>query len=492
MAGKIFVNYRRDDSASQALNVAQYLESTFGKNSVFIDVDRLRAGENFPAVLEDTLSRCAVMLTIIGPQWLKLDNHQTNTRRIDNPEDWVRLEIERALARKVPVIPVLIGGAQLPKKSELPASLQALTEHQVATISTNGFRHEMAGLANDLRTLLRIGNRRMSIAAAVLTCSAASMAGLFYSGAFDGKPVSLATEKCERYWDKIKDRDATDVLEAFIKECGETFHGTVATSKLKQVREAEIRRQVQEAFDAKEADRKAAQQAEDERKQSAIAAEEKQKTELAARAAEAERKAAEVAKAREAAIAEEKQKAEQVARAAEAERKAEEEAKAREAAIAEEKQKAEQEARAASTVPNDPKWEQNGQELDQKMQTETQKIEAAKAAAGADLKTKMDLIDEEYLRLRELEAKAGDAQRKVDDEAQARAAAAEAKRKADEGSRAAENQGPTNGQGDTLDEILKSMAEQNRMTEQNRKQQREMQRKLIEQQNKQQKSPTIY
>ena len=70
MAGKIFINYRRDDSDAEALNVAQYLENTFGKSNIFIDIDRLRAGQKFARVLEDKLGQCKVMLAIIGPNWL--------------------------------------------------------------------------------------------------------------------------------------------------------------------------------------------------------------------------------------------------------------------------------------------------------------------------------------------------------------------------------------------------------------------------------------
>ena len=64
---KIFINYRRDDRASIALNIAQYLERVFGADSIFLDIDRLRAGEQFPLVLEKRLSECRVMLAIIGP-----------------------------------------------------------------------------------------------------------------------------------------------------------------------------------------------------------------------------------------------------------------------------------------------------------------------------------------------------------------------------------------------------------------------------------------
>jgi hypothetical protein len=104
MAGKIFINYRRDDSASHALAVARYL----GKRNIFIDIHRLQPGLKFKTVLEDKLRQCKVMLAIIGPNWVDARDEKTGNRRIDDPEDWVRVEIERALARKIPAIPVLV------------------------------------------------------------------------------------------------------------------------------------------------------------------------------------------------------------------------------------------------------------------------------------------------------------------------------------------------------------------------------------------------
>jgi formylglycine-generating enzyme required for sulfatase activity len=151
MAGKIFINYRRDDSASHALAVAGYLENTFGKRNVFID-DRMQKGQDFEAVLKNKIRQCKVMIAIIGPNWV--DACDGGSRRIDNPEDWVRLEIEWALARKIFVIPVLVAGATLPSKSDLPQSLQPLLKHHGATVTTNGFRDGMAGLARDVADLM--------------------------------------------------------------------------------------------------------------------------------------------------------------------------------------------------------------------------------------------------------------------------------------------------------------------------------------------------
>ncbi|MEQ1696277.1 MAG: TIR domain-containing protein [Hyphomicrobiaceae bacterium] len=169
MPGKIFVNYRRDDSAAHALNVAQYLERTFGARNVFLDIDRMRAGQNFPDVLQDKLSACRVMIAVIGPSWLTLATDD-GTRRIDDPEDWVRLEIAHALKRNIAVIPILVGGATLPKKSDLPDDLKPLLQRHIATITTNGFRNEMAGLTRDIKAIPQPAPWAKLSAAAVAAC----------------------------------------------------------------------------------------------------------------------------------------------------------------------------------------------------------------------------------------------------------------------------------------------------------------------------------
>jgi len=152
MPGKIFVNYRRDDSGANALAVAQHLMRMFGESNVFLDVDRVRAGQDFVTELNDRLSDCKVMIAVIGPSWLTVTDEE-GKRRLDDPEDWVRLELADALRRKIAVIPVLVGGAAMPKKSDLPYNLRPLLQRQVATITTNGFRHEMAGLVSDIKAI---------------------------------------------------------------------------------------------------------------------------------------------------------------------------------------------------------------------------------------------------------------------------------------------------------------------------------------------------
>jgi hypothetical protein len=151
LADKIFISYRREQSAANALSIGQYLEHQFGRKNVFIDVD-MRAGAKFPQVLEERLKACKVMLALLGPGWAEARDDEGH-RRLDRQDDWVRLEIARALDRGITVIPVRINGADLPKKSSLPEDIQGLLDHQATTITNTGFRNEMAGLVRDIRRI---------------------------------------------------------------------------------------------------------------------------------------------------------------------------------------------------------------------------------------------------------------------------------------------------------------------------------------------------
>ena len=153
VARKIFISYRREDSAAHALNIAQDLERAFCGRSVFIDIDRIRPGQPFAAVLENYLAASKVMLVIIGPNWLDMRDEK-GQRRLDDAADWVRLEIGGALARRLTVIPVLVGGAKLPQKASLPEMLQPLVDQHAAIVNHATFRNDIAGLRRDVRAAL--------------------------------------------------------------------------------------------------------------------------------------------------------------------------------------------------------------------------------------------------------------------------------------------------------------------------------------------------
>jgi|SRR6478609_4918266 hypothetical protein len=105
MGQKIFISYRRQDSAASAIGIGQYLENEFGRKNVYIDID-MHAGTKFPAVIEKRLAECKVLLVLIGPEWIKAQD-ELGLPRLQKSNDWVRLEIAYALKQNLTVIPVL-------------------------------------------------------------------------------------------------------------------------------------------------------------------------------------------------------------------------------------------------------------------------------------------------------------------------------------------------------------------------------------------------
>src|SRR6476620_6767901 len=129
--GGIFISYRREDSELYAGRLRDALRSHFGANQVFRDRDSIAPGERFPRRVEWELSSCDVLLALIGPTWLTVKGG-AGRRRLDNPNDLVRVEIATVLARgdEVLIIPVLIGSTSMPAADDLPKPLAALAERQ--------------------------------------------------------------------------------------------------------------------------------------------------------------------------------------------------------------------------------------------------------------------------------------------------------------------------------------------------------------------------
>jgi TIR domain len=130
----VIVSYRRSDSRWITGRIVDRLERDLGKGDVFVDIDAIPVGMDFRDHLRSVLDRCDVLLAVIGPNWLAAD--EAGQPRIFEPADWVRVEIETALARGTPVIPVLIDRAPMPKVSELPESLHAFAFRQAADVDT--------------------------------------------------------------------------------------------------------------------------------------------------------------------------------------------------------------------------------------------------------------------------------------------------------------------------------------------------------------------
>jgi TIR domain/Bacterial SH3 domain len=159
---RIFISYRRSDSTAVTARIYQQFVARFGKANVFKDVNNIPIGKDFRAVIESELINRDLMLVIIGPNWLDTRDNQGN-RRLDNPQDFVRIEVELGL-RHVKVIPVLVNGAHMPNEAQLPLRLVQLAFLNAAVI------HDGAEFENDVETLINaIAPRRRWPWVAVLT-----------------------------------------------------------------------------------------------------------------------------------------------------------------------------------------------------------------------------------------------------------------------------------------------------------------------------------
>jgi hypothetical protein len=120
----VFLSYRRDDASAYALLLFHSLSARYGDKNVFMDIDSLVPGTDFVEAINETLERCDVLLALIGHAWLTATDDDGN-RRLENPEDFVRLEVETALTRNIPVVPLLVEGTSMPKSNQLPGELLA-------------------------------------------------------------------------------------------------------------------------------------------------------------------------------------------------------------------------------------------------------------------------------------------------------------------------------------------------------------------------------
>jgi hypothetical protein len=142
----VFISYRRTDSDYPAGWLFERLAERFGRARVFKDVDSLQPGDDFAEVITDAVSSCSALVAIIGERWLTIADER-GRRRLDDPDDFVRLEIEAALNRGVRVIPVLVDRASMPRPSDLPPGLQPLARRQAVELSPYRF---------DTSTLIRV------------------------------------------------------------------------------------------------------------------------------------------------------------------------------------------------------------------------------------------------------------------------------------------------------------------------------------------------
>jgi hypothetical protein len=149
----IILSYRRDDSAGVTGRIFDRLTQEFGTDRVFMDIDSMPAGVDFHEHLQQILADCGALLVVIGKSWRSQRKGQP--ARIMDPDDWVRIEVETALERGIPVVPLLIDGASLPSREQLPESLWPLLRRNALPVdSGRDFHAQLSRLVRDLRLQL--------------------------------------------------------------------------------------------------------------------------------------------------------------------------------------------------------------------------------------------------------------------------------------------------------------------------------------------------
>jgi hypothetical protein len=142
----IFISYRRDDTGPYARLLQVYLQESVPHAPVFVDLDSIEAGTDFTEAIRSELRSCRVLVALVGPRWLTLTDEK-GLRRLDDPDDYLRLEIRTALENRLRVIPVLVDGAKMPKQQDLPADLCNLARLNALEMCYGRYAYDSSRLA---------------------------------------------------------------------------------------------------------------------------------------------------------------------------------------------------------------------------------------------------------------------------------------------------------------------------------------------------------
>jgi hypothetical protein len=149
-----FLCYRRDDTQDAAGRLYDSLAAAYGPDNVFMDIDSLPLGVNFVAQIQQQLQDCAAALVMIGRSWTTITNHEGN-RRLDDPTDHVRVEVATALRQKIPVIPILVQNASMPREAELPEDIRDLAFYNGIRLSPEFWRAGVEKLIKELDRVMK-------------------------------------------------------------------------------------------------------------------------------------------------------------------------------------------------------------------------------------------------------------------------------------------------------------------------------------------------
>ncbi|HEU0140752.1 MAG TPA: TIR domain-containing protein [Bryobacteraceae bacterium] len=155
---RIFISYRREDAAGYAISIHGCLADRFGTEALFMDLGSIEPGEDFIQAITEKVGGCEVLIVVIGRMWLTCAD-EDGRRRLEDPTDFVRGEVSAALQRKIRVIPVLVGGASLPKPDQLVPELAPLCRRQAITLTDSAFWQDAGRLVESIEKVIgRSGN----------------------------------------------------------------------------------------------------------------------------------------------------------------------------------------------------------------------------------------------------------------------------------------------------------------------------------------------
>ena len=159
MNERVFINYRRETDKAWARLLFDCLQSDLGEDGVFLDIDGIFPGEDFVEEITRRVAECDVFLAVLGRNWLDVRD-DTGIRRVDKPNDWVRIEIKSALAQSKQIIPLLVDGAEMPSSDQLPESLVPFSRRHAAKLSYEQFRADAARVVSAIREFRENRRRR--------------------------------------------------------------------------------------------------------------------------------------------------------------------------------------------------------------------------------------------------------------------------------------------------------------------------------------------
>ena len=205
----ILISYRRSDSAPYAGRLFDLLDERF-PGSVFLDVESIAAGEDFIRRLEECVRDCDVLIAVIGKSWLSAQ-HEDGRRRLEDPQDYLRIEIATELRLGILVIPTLVDGARLPEAHDLPDDLAPLIRLQAAELRDSSFRKDAQSLRRRIEQATgRLARRKFPTVARM---------------AFTVCSLLLVLALCSHYW--LQTRPSGVVMGAIVDESHRGVEGVL-------------------------------------------------------------------------------------------------------------------------------------------------------------------------------------------------------------------------------------------------------------------------